>query len=214
MRQHPLLAAWDGYGEQPADYRHRRVFVHDGMVIKGWPLYKCLRNGGHRPNLVSIGGRDPVEFVLESVNSMPNGKPKTLGVAKCALWLPPGRPSSARIKAMEGGMLSMMTAELIAKKAGVSVRSVVRCKAELRAEEQAVSVDWKARCHYLEGVLDQMEMEIQQYADVSLKPKDMLNAMKQANLRNRAYRERMRNQQNEIRELRGKLKKLESGDGK
>ena len=210
MRMHPLLEAWDGAGDVHED---GRVVLCEGMVIHGWRALLKHRRLKQWPLFASIGPCDPVEFVLSRREWMPAGKEKTAAVAKCAMWLTPGRPSNARLAAIEKGILSLMTAKEMAERAGVSVRSVVRRKSELR-EEAGVSdkekVDWKKECLKLREELVNTQLALQSMADRGLKETDMESMVRSMNMDRRIYRDRLRQAQHTVRTNATQLKILKS----
>ena len=209
MRMHPLLEAWDGAGDDRSD---GHVVLCEGMVISGWERLRVMRESGRWPVFRSIGPRDPVDYVLGEREWMPAGKEKTLGVAKCAMWLAPGRPSSARLAAIEKGVLSLMTAKEMAQRAGVSIRSVVRRKKELREElleeGKRKPVDWRKRCGKLEKELRDTQLALQSMADRGLRESDMERMVRNLNVDRRVYRDRLRQAQHKVRTADVELKRL------
>lgn len=210
MIEHPLSAAWGGVGDENPHNWARTVWMHDGMVIHGWLRYSTvLKPKGMRPVLRSIGAQDPIGFVLSKREWMPAGKAKTLAVAKCAMWLPPGRPSDARVRAMDAGDLSLMTAETIAKRSGVSVRSVVRRKAELREEADLAKMSLEEECAFLRERVNELELDLQQLADSRLKWGDLNDMVRALNMRSRVYRERLAASGRELNASKSRARELE-----
>ena len=210
LTEHPLSAAWS-VAAGVFDKRSKGITLHEGMILDG---RKRLSDGS--THLVSLGSVDPVGFILDKYSWLESSPEKTEAVAKCSLWLPPGRPSKSRIRAVKSGVLSLMTAEEMAKVAGVSVRTVVRMKADLRDKdrerEKAMETDIEAaqaRIAELEDELSEYRLALQDMVDRGMTESDMSDALLSANRRNKMLRERLRSSDIALRGQRRTAKLLE-----
>ena len=160
----------------------RRVVVLDGMVIGRWDIVLASRRRHQELSLVGLGERDPLEYVLEDQGDRLKGMEKARAIAKCAMWMPRGRPSKFDSASERKGDRTTMLAKSIAECAGVSVRSVVRAKKELRMEQDALpdpETDHSAalrRIEELEEELESSRLIVQDYADRAL-PKSQLSVL-------------------------------------
>ena len=197
LREHPLSAAWRGVAD---DFNHRfRVSVCEGMVIDGRAKITTSIASTRPPLLIGLGGLDPVAFILDKYQWVDASSAKTEAVAKCSLWLPPGRPAKSRVRAVQEGLLSLMTAEEMAEMAGVSIRTVVRMKSEIRVARDAEARDMtlpeaKRRIAELEAELEDHRMIIQDMANRAMPETEQTEALKMAARSNRALRGRLRSE--------------------
>ena len=165
------------------------------MILDGLPRLAKYKKEGKPPKWGSLGGVDPVEFILDKYAWMPTSHEKTRAIARCSLWLPPGRPTKVRRRAVESGSMSLMTAEEMAERAGVSVRTVVRLKKEIRVEQESQEQDleWaQGRIVELEGQILEYQLAFQELVDRQMKPSQLSEALSAVNLRNRVLRDRLR----------------------
>ena len=94
LREHPLSAAWGAKDPGKAGDR-ALVVLFEGQVLQGWEILVARRMGmGMRRHLkmVGIGTLDPIEYVIRKQGGSLSGIDKAKAVAKCAVWLSPGRP--------------------------------------------------------------------------------------------------------------------------
>ena len=180
IKEHPLSEAWGP--KRPLKNAKRTIVLFEGMVIQGWTAVLHSRRSGCALNPIGLGSLDPIEYVLKKQGDALSGTEKATAIAKCAIWLPPGRPSRFQQSAEKKGDLSVLTARAIADYAGVSVRSVVRAKKRLR-EALDVEDGWEedlskahARIDELENELDKARLVIQDFADRAL-PESQLSQM-------------------------------------
>ena len=176
LKEHPLSEAWGPDKRVPKvtgnKFGSLVVVLFDGMVIEGWHNVVAARESGGPLHPIGLGSLDPVKYVIGKQCEGRKPADKAVAIAKCAGWLPPGRPSVFQTAAeKKGESAGILTARAIADYAGVSVRSVVRVKKQLRIEEEAMP-DWeddheaaKRRIAELEEELDNSRLALQDLAD-------------------------------------------------
>lgn len=103
------------------------VVEFDGMVLDGWHRYRACLETGREPLVVQFDGPDPRTFVLSLNLSRRHltASQRAAAVVAVADWKPVGKP--------QVGANSAPSAELLAKQADVSPRTIEHTKKAFRA---------------------------------------------------------------------------------
>jgi ParB-like chromosome segregation protein Spo0J len=136
MQQHPLSAAFPPMEDVEfkrlcADIEthglRNPVVTLDGMVLDGWHRYRACLETGREPMVVQFDGDDPRTFVLSLNLSRRHltASQRAAAVVAVADWKPVGKP--------QVGANSAPSAELLAKQADVSPRTIEHTKKAFRA---------------------------------------------------------------------------------
>lgn len=147
LERHPLSTAWPDLSEEEfatlgtriAEHGYDRrepIVLYQGYILDGWHRYQVALANGIDPPVVEFDGDDPVGFVIARQCGRRNLTPgqRAEAIVRVRNWAPEGRPKSTGPDGLVPRKEDTSTESQMAEEANVSVRTIKRAKAKVRAE--------------------------------------------------------------------------------